>query len=89
MQFEWDENKRQTNLRKHGLDLLRGADLFDRRLAYVYSSPRFGEGRFVTIARLDAVLVALVWTERGSTTFLISLRRARDAEERAYRALHG
>ena len=89
MEFEWDENKRRANLRKHGLDLLRGAELFDGRPAYVYPSPRSEEQRFVTIAVLDRAFVALVWTERGRATRLISLRRARNGEERTYRALFG
>lgn len=89
MDYEWDENKRLANLQKHGLDLLRGSALFDGRPTYVYPSPRYGEQRFVTIAILEGVFVALVWMERGPNTRLISFRRARDAEEREYRALFG
>jgi hypothetical protein len=88
MEFEWDENKRRTNQLKHGFDLLRGAELFDGRPTYVYPSPRLGEQRYVTVAALDGLFVALVWTRRRSRTRLISLRRARNAEERAYRAAH-
>ena len=36
MEFEWDENKRAANLRKHGVDLLAGTALFDGRPVYVY-----------------------------------------------------
>lgn len=89
MEFEWDENKRAANLRKHGLDLLAGAALFDGRPVYVYPSPRFPEQRFLTIGLLNDEFVALVWTGRGPATRLISLRRARNAEKRAYRALFG
>jgi uncharacterized DUF497 family protein len=89
MEFEWDENKRAANLAKHGLDLLRGAVLFDGRLRYTYPSLRFREQRHVTVALLGAEFVALVWTERGTATRLISLRRARNGEKRAYRALFG
>ncbi len=31
MEFEWDEDKRQANLRKHGLDLIDARALFDGR----------------------------------------------------------
>ena len=89
MEFEWDEDKRRANLHKHSLDLLAGTALFDGRPVHVYPSPRFGEQRFVTIGLLHDQFVALVWTGRESATRLISLRRARNAEERAYRALHG
>ena len=29
MEFEWDENKRQSNLRKHGIDFVRAAAIFN------------------------------------------------------------
>jgi uncharacterized DUF497 family protein len=38
--FEWDENKREANLRKHGLDLMTGAELFDGRSVFTYPSSR-------------------------------------------------
>jgi uncharacterized DUF497 family protein len=89
MEFEWDEHKRAANLAKHGLDLLRGTVLFDGRPGYTYPSPRFGEQRYVTVALLDDEFVALVWTERGAATRLISLRRSRNGEKRAYREVFG
>ncbi len=87
--FEWDEAKRQSNSRKHGIDLLRGIVLFDGRPLYTYASPRAGETRFVSVGQLDANLVALIWTERPPLIRLISLRRARDAESRAFHASLG
>jgi len=30
MEFEWDENKRQSNLSKHGIDFVDAAKIFDR-----------------------------------------------------------
>ena len=89
MLFEWDENKREANAGKHSLDLLDGIALFDGRAVYSYPSPRGDEQRSVTVGLLDGEFVALVWTERGEAIRLISLRRARDAEKRAYRARFG
>jgi uncharacterized DUF497 family protein len=89
MEFEWDEDKRAANFTKHGLDLLRGTVLFDGRPRYTYSSPRAGEQRFVSVALVGNEFVALVWTERGAVTRLISLRRARNGEKGAYRAIFG
>ena len=48
MDFEWDEDKRLANLRKHGLDFVDAEALFDGRLIYTHPSPRFEEQRFVT-----------------------------------------
>jgi hypothetical protein len=89
MDFEWDESKREANLAKHGLDLLDGAALFDGRPVCSYPSPRREEAHTVTVGLLAELLVALVWTERGDAIRLISLRRARDGEKRAYRACFG
>jgi uncharacterized protein len=87
--FEWDERKRATNLRTHGLDLMDAAALFDGRPAYTYPSPRHGEERFVTVGFLAGKFFAAVWTERMRAVRLISFRRARDAEERKYHAIFG
>ena len=89
MEFEWDESKRAANLAKHHLDLLTGAALFDGRPVLSFPSPRVGEERFVTIGDLEGELVAVVWMRRAEAIRLISLRRARDAEKRAYRACFG
>ena len=46
MLFEWDEIKREINLRKYGLDLIRAADLFDGRQVLTRPSSRGDELRF-------------------------------------------
>lgn len=89
MEYEWDENKRQGNITKHGLDFRDAIVLFDGRPVYNYRSVRRGEGRVVTVGLLVGRFVAVVWTERSSAVRLISMRRARDEEKRAYRALFG
>ncbi len=89
MDFEWDEKKRATNLREHGLDLMDATRLFDGRPIYSYPSPRHGEERFVTVGLLVGKFFAVVWTERTKAIRLISFRRARDPEERKHIALFG
>jgi len=88
-EFEWDEFKRAQNVGKHGIDLLLGIYLFDGRPTISYPSPRNGEDRTVTIGWIEAFLLALILTERDDAIRLISLRRARDAERRAYEARIG
>ena len=88
MRFEWDEEKRQANLAKHGLDFL-DADLVFRGPHDSYPSERRGEDRWVTVGLLEAREVALVWTARDDAIRLISFRRARREERRQYRQLHG
>jgi uncharacterized DUF497 family protein len=89
MLFEWDENKRAVNLIRHRLDLTDGRYLFDGRPVITYPSPRDGELRSVTVGLIGPKFYAVVWTEREDATRLISFRRARDGEERAYRACFG
>jgi uncharacterized DUF497 family protein len=54
MMFEWDPNKRDANIAKHGLDLANGAAIFDGRAAFTYPSPRGEEQRFVKVGRCRA-----------------------------------
>jgi uncharacterized protein len=90
MRFEWDEAKRRSNISKHGIDFLRARLIFDGRQHLELKSPRGSEERFLRIARLEGRVIAVIWTGRGKDVVtLISARRARDEEERAYRYLHG
>jgi uncharacterized DUF497 family protein len=88
-QFEWDDDKRDVNHERHKLDLIDAQHLFDGRVVITRSSPRGDEVRFVTVGRIGSKVYAVVWTERDGATRLISFRRARDAEERAYRTRIG
>jgi uncharacterized DUF497 family protein len=83
------ENKREANLAKHKLDRIRGSDLFDGRPIFTSRSPRHEEDRFLTVGIVGRDVLTLVWTRRGEAARLISVRKARDAEERAYQASHG
>ena len=90
MLFEWDEDKRLSNLDKHGIDFLDAAALFEEgRHVYSYPSPKNEEERWVTVGRVSGRLIAVVWTERRDAVRLISARSARDEEKRHYQALFG
>lgn len=88
MTFEWDENKRLTNLAKHKLDFVDARLLFDGRAAITAPSKYPAETRFVTTAMIAGRFYSAIWTWRGDACRIISFRRARDAEERAYRQAH-
>ena len=87
--FEWDEAKRLGNLAKHRLDFVRADLPFDGRAWLDLPSTHAPEPRMITVAELDGVFVALVWTWRGDRRRAISLRRARHEERAAYRQLYG
>ena len=89
MTFEWNEAKRQLTLQERGLDFRDARQLFDGRPLYSYPSPRADEDRVVSVGSLEGRCVAVVWMQRAGSRRIISMRRARDAEERRYRALLG
>ena len=80
--FEWDENKRQSNIAKHGIDFTEVTKVFDG--FYVKTNaktPDYGEERYLAIGMLDEREITIVYTTRGEKTRIISVRRAR-VEER-------
>ncbi len=87
--FEWDEEKRLSNIEKHSLDFL-DADL-------LFSGPRIegaaktveGEERKATTGMIEDVYVTAIFTMRGNTIRIISLRRARNGEKKRHQELHG
>lgn len=89
MDFEWDENKREHNRSRHNVDLLEAIQLFDGRPVVTFPSPRGDEARFATTGQIGRKFYTVIWTDRDGVTRLISLRRARDGEERAYQARFG
>jgi hypothetical protein len=89
MQFEWSEAKRLAVLHARGLDFILGELLFDGRPLHTTASPRGQEVRWISIGELKGRLIAIVWTTRDHTIRIITMRRARRAEEGRYRALYG
>lgn len=93
MDFEWDPDKREVNLEKHGVDFVDAAEVFAQpHLAM--ASPQGGEDREVAIGLLPARAVPETWSGRLATVVyvqregairIISARRARKNERDAYR----
>jgi uncharacterized DUF497 family protein len=84
VRFEWDEAKRGSNLRKHGLDF-RDVVRFDWAGAELRDdAPVDDEARTRALGFLDDRLIAIVYTLRGATCRIISMRRATRQEHRSY-----
>jgi len=84
--FEWDEDKRRANLRKHGVEVADAATAFDDDQAItVRDEDAEGEERFVTLAT-DALgrLLVIVYAWREERIRLISARRATRRERKQY-----
>jgi uncharacterized DUF497 family protein len=84
MQYDWNESKRAANLAKHGVDFSE-AEGFEWQTALESQDNRidYGEDRWVALGFIDNRLYTLIYTRRGDTIRLISLRRA-NKRERGY-----
>jgi uncharacterized DUF497 family protein len=87
--FEWDEDKRLSNIAKHDIDFVRAQDLFDGRPLTHLPSTYEAEPRRLTIGVLEGRVVTAVWTHRTEAIRFISVRRARKSEVAVYRLEHG
>ena len=85
MRLDWDEDKRQTNLRKHSLDFVDAETVFDGHTVTIEDVRRaYREQRFLTFGLLQGQVVAVAHTERADRIRIISMRKASKHEERAY-----
>lgn len=81
----WDEPKRLSNIRKHGLDFQGCEAIFDGPVVvYEDARVRYGELRLNAIGWLNGRVVVMTYTERGDDFHVISLREARKHEIRRY-----
>jgi len=83
--FEWDDNKRRSNVAKHGIDFSDAAEVFaDSKQSTFRSSSRSGEQRYVSVGVARGRLIAVVFTQRGDKVRIISARAARKIERAQY-----
>ncbi len=84
MNFEFDENKSQSNKIKHGINFLEAQKLWNDVERLEIPAKSLDEPRFVIIGRIGAKLWAAVVTYRGEKIRIISVRRARKSEVALY-----
>ena len=84
--FVWDEAKRESNLKKHGLDFSDAHLVYDNPDKCTYKSNREGERRWMDMAFavVKGQLLVLVYTERGDDVRVISFRPASREERKQY-----
>lgn len=77
MRFEWDEDKRLENLRKHGIDFADVWQIFDYDVATdVDDRFDYGEIRFLSFELLGGEVIAVSHTENNDAFRIISARKA-------------
>lgn len=85
MLITWNEIKRRSNLRDHGLDFLDCAKVF-AGLTFTFEDDRFvyDECRYVTLGLLNDTPVSIVHTEVSARIRIIFFRKATRNEEKIY-----
>ena len=85
MHYEWDEQKRLSNARKHGIDFQDAIAIFAGDTVLM-ADDRFdyGERRFVSLGLLQGRVIVVAHTERGQVTRIISARKATRYEQSIY-----
>ena len=83
VEYEWDEAKRLSNQAKHDADFSEIA-AFEWETAVINPSPRYGELRYIATGFIGNRLYQLVYTMRGRSCRIVSLRKANPRESRRY-----
>lgn len=86
MKFEWDEQKNQVNIEKHGLDFRDAYKVFEYPLLINLDDRKdYGEERWIGIGLMDMRVVVIVFTEPDEDTIrVISFRKAISSERKRY-----
>jgi hypothetical protein len=84
--YEWDEAKREANLKKHKLDFRDAYLVYDSPDKITYRQSRGTEQRYKDIAlvKIAGNVLCLVYTLRARNVRVISFRYASRRERRIY-----
>jgi len=85
MKFEWDENKNDSNVKRHGIDFQDAKNIFDGHTLTI-EDDRFdyGEQRFVTVGIMYGHVIEVVNMETEEGIRIISARKATKNEQKEY-----
>ena len=86
-EFEWDDEKAKSNLKKHGVSFQEGATIFNDPSIATISDPDHSEGedRYISIGRsVIRRLLTVIHTYRKERIRLISARKVTNAERKNY-----
>jgi uncharacterized DUF497 family protein len=89
---EWDDAKAETNHKKHRVDFLEAATVFDDPFVQIEPDSRHSEDELRSIATgfsAQSRVLLVVYTERRERTRIISARKATRQERREYESQFG
>jgi uncharacterized protein len=88
LEFEWDDDKADSNFRKHGISFEEASSLFNsdpRSITLMDSEHSFDEERYIEIGRSQRGRVLfIIYTERRDRIRIISARQATSREAKLY-----
>jgi hypothetical protein len=85
--FEWDEEKAKTNLKKHKISFDEATTVFSDPFSITIPDPdhSIDEERYIDIGTSDkGQMLVVSYTERGTKIRIISCRKATPTELRRY-----
>ena len=86
MLVTFDLAKRDATLAERGLDFADAVTVFAGvTLDWRDERADYGEVRWITIGHLMERMVVVVWTARGESRHVISMRKANDREQARFR----
>jgi hypothetical protein len=87
MKTAFDPAKDASNITKHGMSLAEAVNIeWDTLWAFEDDRADYGEVRMIGFAYIGLRLHCVVYTDRGDTRRIISLRKANSREEKRYAA---
>ncbi|MDZ7600695.1 MAG: BrnT family toxin [Hoeflea sp.] len=85
MEFEWDEAKRAEIYRKHGVDFLEAALIFENDVLEKEDTRRnYGEKRMIALGMADGEIYTVVYTRRGDVYRLITAWKGGQIDRERY-----
>jgi uncharacterized protein len=86
MLIEFDPLKRDKTLTERGLDFADAEKVFNGHQFTLQDERQdYSEPRFITVGKLNARMVVIVWTPRGNTRRIISMRKCNEREQALYK----
>jgi uncharacterized protein len=84
--FEWDPEKSETNKDKHCISFREATEIWRgiHLTAEDFAISKDGEKRSATIGMVGHDIYIAIWTKRNKSLRIISVRRARNGEKRAF-----
>ncbi len=86
MEFEWDANKNDSNIKKHEISFEEAKAAFLDNDMVIKEDTRedYGEHRFIGIGKVLEKVILVVYTMRKTVIRLISARKANSKEKQIY-----